>query len=388
MQQRDREEFTEQEASEYLPPSTLGKLGKVLRPFLILSLIFHAFILLIPLSNREEPEPEKAVTEDRVTLTPIQRPKPSPSPSSSPTPTASPSVTPTPKAASTPQPKVPQSVPKRSPQPQPPPQSPSPQPPTPVVSPSPIELSPSPSPSPSLSPSPSPTSYEPVLPTSPFASANFPLYQGAQSGCFGSTNCNQVSGVQGFRNLSGNLQQHLEQNGYQVERRDDLEETGVAIFEVSKGGETQYLSVLDSGTLGTAIYVLVPTPIASLEELEKLENARLEITQFLDGIANSQAIADSSYFAQPGFFFLDSQPRSEIGASFRWVRGGQPPFTDTLVAQGFEVESSGSYGGGELYALKRDRAIIGYLNFVPTSNHLAPEAQGTIVVFWQSHPGS
>lgn len=359
----------------------IWQLGKAIRPFFTLSLVLHALILLIPLPQLENKEPESTpepISQEEVVkvtqIPPSPQPKPptvEPQPTKTPTPTPSPSVpqtSPEPKAIVPPQPETPQPEPEATKEPEP------------IILPQEPE------------PAEQEEEEEPILPTSPFAAVNFPTYQGANSGCFSSNTCNEVSGIQGFRSLSNNLQAYLEQNDYTVVSQDDLRDTGVEIFQVSKEGETQYLSVLDTGIAGKAIYILASTPITSLKKLQQLEQSRLQLISLLQAIPSSEEVSEPSYFQQPELFFTDSKLRAEIGANLLLIKGISSEFLfeniiqSSLTAQGFESTAIEDYGTGKMYTIKHNNLIIGYLNLVPTPNDLETEKQGTMIIFWQNKP--
>jgi len=68
------------------------------------------------------------------------------------------------------------------------------------------------------------------------------------------------------------MMEQLEAKGYTVRPRDDLEDdTGRKVYEVSKGEETQYLTVLSVLELGRTVYVLAEKPM-TLADLQS-ENA-------------------------------------------------------------------------------------------------------------------
>ncbi|WP_421658766.1 hypothetical protein [Leptothermofonsia sp. ETS-13] len=96
----------------------------------------------------------------------------------------------------------------------------------------------------------------PTLPAEP-EPANvlvmFSKVAGAVPGCSNSKgDCWQVNETQ-WRSVAGNLEQQFEQQGYRVDKLDDLEdEEGMGIYEVSKpGAPTHYLHFLltDRGTV-------------------------------------------------------------------------------------------------------------------------------------------
>lgn len=369
----------------YYSSSAITKIVRKIRPFLLLSLIGHFLVLLIPLKtqNEFESKPQETLIEDKVKVTLIPAPQPEPK------------LTPS-------EPKTTQELPQEKPQKFPPPEEQIPNSPPPPSEPEiiiqeeeEVEIEPLEEPEPTTPEPEQPEKQQDIaLPTSPFALFNFPTFQNAESGCYGSNACNQISGVQGVRNLSKSLQEHFEQNDYEVVPQDDYRDTGVEILSLAKNGETQYLSILDTGDIGEAIYVLAPTPITNLKKLENLQQARLEITSWLERFPNSQTIVEPSYFDQPGILFVENKLRSEIGANPLFFPGSQPEFLfinvleNQLVNNGFELTNLNNYGGGTMYELKRNGLIIGYFSLVPTRASLTPDKLGTVMIFWQIKPGS
>ena len=103
----------------------------------------------------------------------------------------------------------------------------------------------------------------------------FPHFEGAVGGCFGLSECRQVSGVGSYRTVARSLIAGLESQGYRVKLRDDLEDTGRNVYELTPPGNDppqQFLMVF-SGTDGSAIYVMSPE-IMTLEELQALAAQR------------------------------------------------------------------------------------------------------------------
>lgn len=98
---------------------------------------------------------------------------------------------------------------------------------------------------------------------------DFPDLAGAQSGCYGLENCRQISG--NFRQMAQQLVSQMEEQGYELTEREDIDNTGHRVFEVSNPNDpsvTHYLNVF-SPDIGSAVYVLT-VDILSLEELKQL----------------------------------------------------------------------------------------------------------------------
>lgn len=223
-------------------------------------------------------------------------------------------------------------------------------------------------------------SSEPEPPiNSPLPFSNFPHLSNAESGCFGLGNCHQIEGGN-FRQAGANLVSQLEAQGYEVQQDDSLEDSGMKVYEVTKGETTQYLSLIQP-RLGPAVYVLAAVPITESELLtaESLKAKFEDIVQRgLDG--QEARYTDFSY---PDFFFDDTTLFPEIGNALYTVQETNRlavPLTNQLVTEGFAVESIGEYAGAPLYEVNQD-AFVAYLSILPTNDNT-----GTIVVTWNSLP--
>jgi hypothetical protein len=99
----------------------------------------------------------------------------------------------------------------------------------------------------------------------------FPHLEGAASGCFGFQECRRVSGAGSYRNVARSLIAGLEAQGYQVKLRDDLEDTGRNVYELSspETSELKYLMVFSDAD-GSAVYVM-STEIMTLQDLQTLQ---------------------------------------------------------------------------------------------------------------------
>ncbi|MEO0706889.1 MAG: hypothetical protein AAF050_14640 [Cyanobacteria bacterium J06649_5] len=99
----------------------------------------------------------------------------------------------------------------------------------------------------------------------------FPHLAEAQSGCYGLEGCQQLSG--NYRRAAQQLIEQMESQGYQLTKRDDLDDTGHRVFEViapSEPEKTYYLNVF-SPDAGSTVYVLA-IDILSLTELQQLSS--------------------------------------------------------------------------------------------------------------------
>jgi hypothetical protein len=113
---------------------------------------------------------------------------------------------------------------------------------------------------------PPPSDPPPTNPLSGFQLSN------AQVGCFNSDACWKVSDNTSFRQVGRTLTQQLEAQGYSLQLRDDLSESGRQVMEISHNdidnGQVNYLSILSSG-LGETVYLIADRPL-TLQDLENL----------------------------------------------------------------------------------------------------------------------
>ncbi len=333
-----------------------------MQPALFLSIGLHIVILLMPLPDRSssEPAPEPVLSPSpQVPLTRLPSPQPSASLTPSPKPSPAPSVIATPPVRVAPSPPL-----AARPATPPPPQR-SPQP-----TPSPRSASPSPTPSP-----------DPVPPPAiPFS--DVPVLAGAQTGCYGMGVCHQLTDGTPFRSAGQNLESQFQSQGYTVQLRDDLEETGRKIYELTRSGETRFLNVF-SINVGETIYLVTPQPI-SLQELEESETLKAELETLLNQQVGTR-LADPSQLAAAADFYLNAAPRPEIVGNLRLLANSTPEqllpnLSGQLQAQQFSLTAAGGYGGGLLYEVTRG-AYTGYLNIIPTIDQ-----SGTVVVLWMNLP--
>lgn len=99
----------------------------------------------------------------------------------------------------------------------------------------------------------------------------FPHAVGSVGGCFGLSECRQVTGAGSYRAVARSLIAGLEDQGYAVRLRDDLEDTGRNVYELTPptgGASNQFLMVF-SGDDGSAIYVMSPE-VMTLDDLKSL----------------------------------------------------------------------------------------------------------------------
>ncbi|MBF2046263.1 MAG: hypothetical protein IGS54_02490 [Elainella sp. C42_A2020_010] len=327
----------------------------LIRPALLGSIGLHVLVLLLPLPEQASLDAARRQdVEVNVTRLPEQTPVPKPTATPKPTPTPSPPAQPVAQ-----------------------PLQPAPRPPAVAQKPPVAQPSPSPVASPPPTPEPSPDPVPP--PAVPFA--DLPLLTGSQTGCFGLGTCHEITDGTNFRTAGQTLEQALQAQGYTVKPREDLEETGRKVYELTKGNKTRYLNVLSSD-VGSTIYLVTPQPV-SLDQLQTSETHKAELEAILDSISSGSV--NPTQLTQPEAFFAGTTPRPETGSQLRLVAGRSPQellngLTGSLQAQNFTLTEAGGYGNGLLYEVTKG-AYTGYLNLVPTVDR-----SGTIVVLWTNLP--
>jgi N-dimethylarginine dimethylaminohydrolase len=96
--------------------------------------------------------------------------------------------------------------------------------------------------------------------------AEFPHFEGVQAGCNGLLDCWKTPETQ-WRDVSSNLEQNLEAQGYEVKPLDLEDDTGRRVYEVSKEGEIKYYLNVLSTQRGT-VYKISREPLTR-EELNQ-----------------------------------------------------------------------------------------------------------------------
>ncbi|PZO22740.1 MAG: hypothetical protein DCF25_02170 [Leptolyngbya foveolarum] len=98
---------------------------------------------------------------------------------------------------------------------------------------------------------------------------DFPDLEGAQSGCYGVEGCRQLSG--NYRDTAAQLVVQLKAQGYQITKRNDIDDAGHRVFEAiapDSPDKTYYLNIFASDA-GNAVYVMA-MDILSLAQLQQL----------------------------------------------------------------------------------------------------------------------
>ncbi|MBD2096108.1 hypothetical protein H6F90_13250 [Trichocoleus sp. FACHB-591] len=272
-----------------------------------------------------------------------------------------------------------------------------------VADPTPITSSPTPAPTETTAP----TDAEALAPTATNPLEDFPHFPGAKAGCLDIPSCFQTGNP--LAKVAAYFEKELPAKQY--EQRLEIDETERKVYQFSRAGLTQYLSLIEIEGTGT-VYVLADAP-RTLDELKKAVEVPVELGNVLAQLVpetgaagiNGEDFADSinatpKDFTEPERFYeslggVDAEgfeitptPNSEIYGDLKVVRGQTPEqilvstITPTLQGNGFTISanSSGEYGGGLLYQIQKGK-FTGYLNLVPTK-----DGTGTIVTVWTSSP--
>ncbi|MEM7771868.1 MAG: hypothetical protein AAF327_15330 [Cyanobacteria bacterium P01_A01_bin.37] len=224
---------------------------------------------------------------------------------------------------------------------------------------------------------PSPLPERPTNEPLPFS--QFPHLSGGEVGCYGLDNCHQIQGGN-FRQIGNDLTQQIEEEGFEVRFRDDLEDAGIKVYEVTQDDTTQYLSVLQP-ELGRTVYILAAEPVTS-SQLQTASSIETQFEAVLRQISNGQK-ARATDFPYPEFFFEEMVLRSEITGAFHIVLSSDRlavALTTQLATEGFTVSSVGDYAGAPFYEVSQG-AFLAYLSVLPTRDSTA-----TLLVSWNRLP--
>jgi len=207
---------------------------------------------------------------------------------------------------------------------------------------------------------------------------DFPQYPQSQPGCYNLDSCRQST--QPLGDVSTFFSQQLPAKNYEV--NPTIDEPNRKVYQVSKNGLSQFLSLLTVEGKGT-IYVVASTPIA----LGDLAGA-IEVPAAVQAVLGNLAAEDGSpdLFAQPNAFFLGSDLRPEV-VIVQLVKGEAAEtffdvyFRNNLFNNGFtSSETPDSYGGGLVYQIKKEDLTL-YIGLVPTV-----DGTSTLVVVFKEVP--
>ncbi|MBD2464509.1 hypothetical protein H6G89_26235 [Oscillatoria sp. FACHB-1407] len=351
-----------------------------LRPMLLLSLVLHGLLFFVPFGS-SEPEAPAEPEEETVTLTqlpPADQPvaQPSPSPRATPAPRPRPSVLPRARVNAPPA--------RRN---APPPVRSNRQ--------EPVAAAPT----------------TPVAPTAPPANdflRDFPRYPGARTGTVGLPPAFASQGQNtsdAIRAVDSWFERELAAKGYTAAAFES--EANRVVYEVSRQGTTQYLTLLSNPTdVGTNI-LITPQPLPA--DLGSVSVEPPEVAQFFTELPIPDIDADNpnpafervsepglllsqpnAFFASlgsdEGGFYIEPELRSEVRRAVVALGQTDPQalFTNELQnlleIGAYEIAPQGNYGGGLLYQLQRD-GVTGYISLVPATN-----GRDTVIFVWEKPP--
>ena len=207
---------------------------------------------------------------------------------------------------------------------------------------------------------------------------DFPQYPGAQPGCYNLASCLQTG--KPLTEVSTFFEHELTAKKYAAELT--INEPNRKVFQVSRNGLTQYLSLINVEGKGT-LYVLseAPRTLADLAQAIEVPGA---IYSVLSNLYAEEA--GRANFTQPDAFFTAQGLRPEVGIAQLVTGENYAIFFDTyfrnnLVNNGFESSNAPqSYGGGLLYTVTKDDLTL-YPVMLPTA-----DGTGTLVVVLKSLP--
>ncbi|MFB8787702.1 MAG: hypothetical protein U7123_02345 [Potamolinea sp.] len=370
-----------------------------IRPMLLISVGFHGLVFAMPMKSEKKPVEAAKKEPDKVKITQLPTKPSEPAPKIAPVtpPKALPVVTvpktppvvvppktapivapivavPKPLQPVIPPPVTAQVIPRPQPLPVTPP-SPLPSPlasqPSPSPLPSPATKQPSPSP---VAAQPSPVAAQPSPPPPPASTqdpfADFPVYPNAVAGSLGLA---PGEADKAARNTTTDLATVVayydkELPGRKFESKSTTAESSLKVFQVSKGGVSQYLHLI--GKDASTVIVLAPQPLdlKSLADVAVEPPEAREFQSVLGQLLNVDVLpAIGINDLQDAGPFQTAEVKSILGE----VKDVTPQGLGISLESGlrsaqFEVSPlNPNFAGGILYQIKKS-SFIGYLTLVPT----------------------
>ncbi|MBW4510836.1 MAG: hypothetical protein KME64_30625 [Scytonematopsis contorta HA4267-MV1] len=177
------------------------------------------------------------------------------------------------------------------------------------------------------------------------------------------------------------FEKELPDAGYDIKKLTN--ESDAKVYQISKGGQTQYLHLFEQSGKGTVI-------IFSDKQIERKSQTNVSkdvpeentFDNTLKAINEELALTENTNFTEPDKF-TTSVP------GFKKVLGtaeGKTPdelaqlVNKKLEAQGFKVSQVNTYSNGPVFQVKKG-AFTQFINFVP-----AAEDMGTIIILWDKAP--
>ncbi|PSB24324.1 hypothetical protein [Stenomitos frigidus] len=218
---------------------------------------------------------------------------------------------------------------------------------------------------------------------------DFPIYPGAQPGCFNLSSCQQTA--DGVKSVADYYAKALPAKKYTVKPTVQL--TDREVFQISRNRQMQFLSIIQ--TEKGSVYVLSDAP-RSLEDLKKAVEVPPEVSEILSNLEAQNA--DPSNFEQPKFFYTEATGKGisagalvtkpgirniSLIAGYSFDTMMDEFFRNNLQQNDFEVSDPlPDFGGGKVYEVTRARDKLKlYLNLVPTK-----DKAGALIVTWKDPP--
>lgn len=230
--------------------------------------------------------------------------------------------------------------------------------------------------------------------------SDFPHYPGAASGCLGLQSCFTASGS--FAEVTQFFDKELPAKKFTVQQ--PTIESDRKVYQISKGGESQYLTVLADGATTEYVLASEPQTQASLRNAVQIpsdftEKILSKLPTDSGGDAGATGDVTPDQFTNPTDFFTSLGGADDKGFEVNPERKGeidsmkrvasQTPdqvysslFSAALAQSGYQSTPVPSgYGSGLLYEIKKGSFKPFYLNLVPTK-----DAKDTIVIVWLTKP--
>jgi hypothetical protein len=227
--------------------------------------------------------------------------------------------------------------------------------------------------------------------------SDFPHYPKAGPGCLGLENC--YSTPDSLDLVVQHFSKQLPLKYSDAKSAND--ETHPHVFRFSKDGVSYFLSIVNERN--TTFYALADKPKTYDDLTQSVEIPADFSETILASLPDGTAVESTDPFANPSDFFtklggvetdgpnkgMDISPEqnSEID-SMKLVPSQTPQqlfsgfFAPNLTQLGYQPpQPVATFGGGQLYELKKGKSKPFYLNLVPSK-----DGKGTIVVVWRSKP--
>jgi hypothetical protein len=228
---------------------------------------------------------------------------------------------------------------------------------------------------------------------------DFPHYPGESEGCLNVSGCFETH--KPIDVVSKYFQEQLPLKKFTVTPVVN-NEADRKVYQISKGGAQQFLNILVPDGK-TAVYVLAEKAMT----VGDLQNAVQIPPDFSENVMASlpdgTAVESADPFTTPTDFFsnpggvetdgpnkgMDINPEQNPEIDSMKLVPAQTPqklfsdfFAPNLTQSGYQPPKPvATYGGGQLYELKKGTSKPFYLNLVPSK-----DGKGTIVVVWRSKP--